>query len=150
MRGGSIPLALALAVPGCSCGESTAGVDAAALDDGGRRADGAASPDAALPLLWIDFAMTGCQGGAGPAVRAPDAAPVTVYEWRFGDESDDRTTPDHVFALPGVYDVSLDASGPGGTAQVLKEGIVVVEPAAIGAPCDRDLQCASSSCVCGG
>ena len=172
MRGVSIPLALALAVPGCSCGESSTGVDAAALDDGGRRADGAASPDAALPLLWIDFAMTGCQGGAGPAVRAPDAgpveepcrgaaplalgfvpiapAPVTVYEWRFGDESDDRTTPDHVFALPGVYDVSLDASGPGGTAQVLKEGIVVVEPAAIGAPCDRDLQCASSSCVCGG
>ena len=162
--------ALALGLTGCSCGTSSAGADAGALDDGGRRTDGAAGFDAALPLLWIDFAVTGCD--ATPAGLVPDAgpveqpctgaaplalgfvpiapAPVEVYDWRFDDEVAGGATPSHVFALPGVYDVSLDASGPGGTAHVLKEAIVVALPAAVGQPCDRDVQCASGSCVCAG
>lgn len=160
--------ALALALPGCSCGSSSAAADAASGDGGGERSDGAIGPDAALPLIWIDFAMTGCASGGEPG---PDAgaeepcrgaaplslgfipiapAPVTVYAWHFDEETDSRATPDHVFAEPGVYDVSLDASGPGGTANVLKPGIVVVETAASGAPCDRDVQCTSGTCVCAG
>jgi PKD repeat protein len=166
--------ALAAALPGCSCGGGGASADASLHDDGGRMADGAVGPDAALPLIWIDFSITGCAGGAtggladagpgseepcrGPAPLAlgfvPIApAPVDVYQWRFegaGSEPDGRATPDHVFAIPGVYDVALDVQGPGGTANTLKQGIVVVEPAALGAPCDRDVQCATGTCVCGG
>jgi PKD repeat protein len=168
--------ALALS-PGCSCGGSRAGADASLREDGSASADGAAGPDAALPLIWIDFTITGCggAGGAGAEGATPDAgpgeepchgaaplalgfipiapAPVEVYEWRFegdGSDPDSRATPDHVFAEPGIYDVSLNAQGPGGTANALKKGIVVVEPAPIGAPCDGDLQCASGTCLCGG
>lgn len=154
---------VALAVlPGCSCDGAGGAADAAIREDGGARVDGAAGPDAALPLIWIDFAITGCAGAdqtcRGPAPLAlgfvPIApAPVDVYEWRFegdGSEPDSRPAPDHVFALPGVYDVSLNAEGPGGTANAIKEGIVVVEPAPIGAPCEGDVQCASGTCVCGG
>lgn len=169
----------ALAAGGCSCGDSSGGADASVREDGGGRTDGAAGPDAALPLIWIDFSITGCtppEGGPPAAGTSPDAgpggeppcrgaaplalqfipiapAPVDVYEWRFegdGSEPDSRATPDHVFAQPGVYDVSLNAQGPGGTADTLKQGIVVVEPAPIGGPCDGAEQCASGLCLCGG
>ncbi len=173
-----IPVGALLALPGCSCGGSSGAADASLRDDGSASADGAGGPDAALPLIWIDFSVTGCAGEAAgePAGATPDAgaeeeapcrgaapltlgfipiapAPVEVYEWRFegdGSEPDSRAAPDHVFTAPGIYDVSLNAEGPGGTANALKKGLVVVEPAAIGAPCEADPQCASGMCVCGG
>jgi PKD repeat protein len=149
-------------LPGCSCDGAPGGADASLREDGAAAADGASGPDAALPLIWIDFAITGC-AEPGPPCRgaAPLAlgfvpiapAPVEVYEWRFegdGSPPDDRATPEHLFALPGVYDVSLNAEGPGGTANAVKAGIVVVEPAGLGAPCDGDQQCASGACLCAG
>jgi PKD repeat protein len=158
-----IPVSALALVAGCSCDGSSAAADAAPGDDGAAAADGAAGPDAALPLIWIDFAITGCAGPEVEPCRGPAPltlgfipiapAPVEVYEWRFegdGSEPDSRPTPEHVFALPGVYDVSLNAQGPGGTANHMKPGIVVVEPAALGAPCDGDPQCASGACLCAG
>ncbi len=169
--------ALIALVPGCSCGGGSGGADASLRDDGGSTADGPVGPDAALPLIWIAFSITGCAGdGALAAGSSPDAgvdleapcrgaaplalgfipiapAPVEVYEWRFegdGSDPDSRATPDHVFADPGVYDVALDVQGPGGTANAIKEGIVVVEPAGVGGSCDGDQQCASGLCVCAG
>lgn len=172
--------ALLVGAPGCSCGDNVAGSDAAAVDgDGGRLFDGSVGPDAIAPLIWIDFAITGCAsggalaGGADAGVEEPDAGPsgtcrgdaplalefvpiapatVDLYEWSFGDgsEPDERAAPQHVYTEPGTYDVSLSAQGPGGTAGMTKTGVVVVGPAALGAPCDADEDCASELCVCDG
>jgi PKD repeat protein len=172
---GWVALVVAALVPACSCGEGGGGADASPQGDGSAFTDGAVGPDSALPLIWIDFAITGCGEGTGPG---PDAgpsdagaeapcrgsapldlefvpvapAPVDIYEWRFGDgsEPDGRASPDHTFVQPGTYDVALSAQGPGGTAGTTKVGIVVVEPGLLGATCDDGAQCASESCVCGG
>ena len=162
----------AWAMPACSCGDSADAADAGP-GDGGLLRDAAAPADATAPLIWVDFSVGGCSeapaADAGPA-SGPDSAeqchgaaplrltfvpvaPATVdlYEWSFGDGSDPdrRSTPDHVYAEPGVYDVSLFAQGPGGTAATAKQALVVVSPGATGNPCSADAQCASGACVCG-
>ena len=117
-RSAALCAALAWLAPGCSCGGDGQVADAGpSSGDGGARTDGAPGPDAAAPLIWIDFSVTGCTGGdeeasGGPLADAgpgPDggaeppcrgAAPlalqftpvapaqVDVYEWTFGDGSE--------------------------------------------------------------
>jgi PKD repeat protein len=158
-----------------AAGSDAAAVDG----DGGRLFDASMGPDAIAPLIWIDFSITGCASGAGVALGTVDAgvddadagafepcrgdaplalefvpiapASVDVYEWSFGDGSEPvgRAAPVHVYTEPGVYDVSLSAQGPGGTAGMIKPGVVVVGPAGLGAPCDGDDDCESGLCVCG-
>jgi PKD repeat protein len=178
MRAWAATLVIA-AAPGCSCGDGASAADAAVGGDGGAIEDAAVHADAALPLIWIDFSVVGCDVGA-TALAGGDAgpdeadagrpfepcrgaaplrlsftpiapAPVDRHEWSFGDggEPDRRASPDHVYTLPGTYDVSLFGQGPGGTAAVTKPGLVEVRPGAIGNPCADDAQCASGSCLCG-
>jgi hypothetical protein len=139
------------------------------------RLDGSITGDAPAPLIWIDFSITGCvdpealpagDADAGPVGEPPcrgtaplalefvpvAPATVTVYEWNFGDGSIPlrRQAPQHLFTAPGSYDVTLSVQGPGGTASAVKTGIVVVEPAGVGAPCEEDEQCQSGDCRCVG
>jgi PKD repeat protein len=101
-----------------------------------------------------------CQGQAPFTVQLAAVAPaaVDVYVWDFGDASasdldagpvSDGPTPTHVYELPGVYDISLSVRGPGGSAMIRRQAAVVVTAAALGAPCQRDVQCGDSrECVC--
>jgi PKD repeat protein len=165
------PAALLFALCACGGGEPGMAVDGApvAADAGTTRpVDAATGPDAIAPLSWIDFAITGCDeiraadvdGGTpscvGPAplplrFAAVTPAPVDLYRWSFGDDTGEDTSPSplHLFTLPGTYDVSLTAGGPGGTAHVGKTAAVTVEPAPLGSRCTVDGQCGADECVCG-
>lgn len=118
----SLAVALAALGPsgGCSCGDGLppAGDSGPVPRDGsGPNGDaGASAGDAAQPLLWVDFSITGCAStgaadtpDAGPAPANGDAgptaaichgpaplrlsfapvspAPIDVYQWTFGDGS---------------------------------------------------------------
>jgi len=173
--GGAAPAPLA----GCSCGGGEEAADAGPDEDGGLAADAGAAADANTPLIWVDFSVAGCEDGGASAAGGPDGgpgedagpsgqqcrgaaplrlefvpiapAPVDLYEWSFGDggEPDRRPAPAHVYSSPGVYDVSLFAQGPGGTAAVTREALVVVTPGPLGSACSGDAQCASGTCICG-
>jgi PKD repeat protein len=58
-------------------------------------------------------------GGCSPlAVAFTDASTgdITSWYWTFGDgASDTLQSPSHTFSTAGVYDVSLEVTGPGGT-----------------------------------
>ncbi len=119
--------------------------------------------DATVQLGWVDFAVIGCTSGEGSeaspcigpsplrlrfALLTPAA--VDSQSWFFGDgsEPDLSLNPEHVFAAPGSYDVSLNAEGPGGTAGVTRLAAVVVIPAPLAASCTSDSHCASGDCAC--
>ncbi|HKE20166.1 MAG TPA: PKD domain-containing protein [Kofleriaceae bacterium] len=151
------------AAPACSCGGGEAASDAGPVGDGGIPGDAAAPADASAPLIWIDFSVTGCAAAGAGGEPCTGAAPlrlefvpiapaqVDFVEWSFGDGSrpDQRFAPDHVYTSPGVYDVSLFAEGPGGTAAVTRQALVDVSPGGLGGACFADQQCASGACVCG-
>ena len=43
------------------------------------------------------------------------SGPISGYLWNFGDGTlSDQANPEHVYSTPGVYTVTLTASGPGG------------------------------------
>jgi len=113
----------------------------------------AGGPDAGEAVADAGPIVEPCPGAAPLRLEfVPIApAPVELHEWNFGDgsEPDRRATPEHVYAWPGTYDVSLFGQGPGGTAGVTKAALVVVSPGAIGNPCSEEGQCASGTCVCG-
>lgn len=102
-----------------------------------------------------------CRGEAPLTVELAAVVPaaVDVYVWDFGDGSGSSLdagpgsggpTPTHVYALPGVYDISLTVRGPGGSAMVRRQAAVVVTAAALGSPCGRDDQCGEGrECICG-
>lgn len=137
---------------------SVAGCDAAltagaAGPDGvaGPRVDGGPGDDAAPDDAGVG--QVGCVGAAPLRLSFIPVAPAAVelHEWSFGDGSDPdrRAAPDHVYAEPGAYDVSLFVQGPGGTAAVIRPGFVQVVPAGGGRACSSDSQCATGVCVCG-
>lgn len=152
-----------------ACGDNhpaPAGGDAGPRADASGPADAAVIPDGAAPLAWVDFAASGCTLGGTPELptctgsaplaitfQAISPSPIDEYRWRFGDQGPmqepvrDRA-PTHVFAAPGSYDVSLTASGPGGSSAASKAGFIVVIPADLGAPCTGDDQCDAGECVC--
>lgn len=156
---------LALGLPGCGDDGASAQVDAGGSGDAGVAADAAIGSDSLPPLNWVDFAVTGCEtpdgdagvmvGCAGEAALALTftaiaPAAVDVYRWRFGDGQESmESSPSHLYAEPGVYDVSLVVGGPGGTATKLKEAAVVVRGGVMGAPCNADTQCGTAlDCIC--
>ncbi len=143
-------------------------------NDGGRPDAAYLTPDATVPqdgnapLAWVDFAITGCDSAPAPddagmpgpctgdtplslTFTAVAPAPIDAYLWDFGDgDTLTDAAPTHVYATPGVYDVSLAVGGPGGTANQDKPAVVVVRAAEAGSPCAADEQCGPSlECVCG-
>ncbi len=149
------------AMPACTltCGDNlpTAQLDpssdAATLFDGGPLGDGAP------PLTSIDFAIggcesldvTGCRGTAPLELSfAPIASsPASVYLWQFGDDSSStNVAPEHTYAHPGTYSVSLDVEGAGGGVGETKTDWITVALAPLGSACGEDNDCTSGVCVC--
>ncbi len=149
---------------GCGGGATTpdardAAADAFMLDDAIPARDGA-------PLTSVDLTATGCAlhetatgDGGAPTVTCEGPAALTVaftglasaevdtWAWTFGDGgASAEAAPVHTFALPGAYDVTVSAAGPGGTATSIRTGYVVVVPAALGAACTSQAQCATGAC----
>ena len=51
---------------------------------------------------------------------------VTGYQWSFGDGGmSNATNPNYTYATPGIYTVTLTATGSGGTAMISKPGYIV-------------------------
>lgn len=174
MRTRALHMACLWAFLGAACGDGGSPANDAGPDRDGSSTPGDARPnqDGIAPLTWVDFTIAGCSNRASPSSMDPlDAgvpepcvgvapltleftalspAPIDVYLWGFGDGGEaDVAAPKHVYETPGAYDVSLVVGGPGGTANVVREGIVIVEPASLGASCDSDPQCADElGCVC--
>ncbi|HEX6882777.1 MAG TPA: PKD domain-containing protein [Planctomycetota bacterium] len=59
---------------------------------------------------------------------------ASTWSWDFGDgQGSDERNPVHVYTEPGVYDVTLSASGPGGNDVRTRAALVTVEAAPPGA-----------------
>jgi PKD repeat protein len=84
---------------------------------------------AALLPPAAEFTLVPASGPAPLAVTFTDATSgqVTSWSWDFGDgTSSSAASPQHTYALEGVYTVSLTASGPGGTDVETKSACVTV------------------------
>lgn len=76
-----------------------------------------------------DFTAQPVSGTAPLAVDflAVTSGVVHTWHWDFGDgNTSSAAAPSHVYPNPGTYDVSLTASGPGGTDQRLRAGFITV------------------------
>jgi len=55
--------------------------------------------------------------------------PVTTFTWSFGDgTTSNLAAPTKVYNTPGIYNVILNATGPGGSDNEIKIGYVTVNP----------------------
>ncbi len=160
--------ACVLVVASCGGGSGGAGNDGGPADAARPIPDAAVQGDGIPPLAWIDFAVTGCDsaptpddaGVPGPCTGATPLsltftaiapAAIDAYLWDFGDgDTSTEAAPTHLYAAPGVYDVSLAVGGPGGTAEKDKPALVVARAAEFASPCTDDAQCgAGLECICG-
>ena len=112
-------------------------------------------------LLAVDFTIVGCPDLDPVTPKCRGQAPLSVsfvpifsgnvtrFLWDFGDLTESSETfPDHTYALPGIYDVSV--TGLPSLATKTHPGFVEVLANPLGNPCDVDRQCADSlSCLCG-
>jgi hypothetical protein len=144
-----------------SCRNASApGADAAVTL---RPADAAVPGDAVSIPLAVDFTVSACprfEDGprcTGPAPLTLEFVPlatvsVTKYLWDFGDGTakSSARAPQHTYAFPGTYDVTLVGGGVAGSAPRARLGFVVVTANKTGDPCDVDQQCESRlRCICG-
>jgi len=76
-----------------------------------------------IPLPTIDFtSQEDTFGGVQFKLIATNA---TSRRWDFGDGSTDTTTnPFHVYKRNGFFTVKLEATGPGGTANLVRDVVV--------------------------
>jgi PKD repeat protein len=155
-------LALLLSAAALGCGDDAPALDASVGSDASTGSDAAPTSDAVPSLGWVDYSVSGCIQGAGTesdpclgpsplrlrfTVLAPSE--VTEQAWDFGDESgSDLANPEHIFSAPGLYTVTLNVAGPGGTAGVSHVESVVVQPAALGSTCAAGDHCESGECTC--
>lgn len=80
----------------------------------------------------------------GDAGILPDGGSDSLLD----EASSHAVAPEVLLSVPGTYRVSLGVAGPGGTAAAA--GVIIVQPARLGAACDSDIQCASGlRCLCG-
>ncbi len=149
----------------CDSGGGASPADASmSVDAAPGRPDAGIAADAGTPLSWVDFAITGCVTVADAPPRCRATAPaalafvtlapaaVDTWLWSFGDggAAGSDPSPQHVYLLPGLYDVTLTVAGPGGTAQAARPMRVEIVAAEPGATCQLDAQCApAGECICG-
>lgn len=78
----------------------------------------------------VDFTGAPISGTAPLTVTfsaSNTGGPISAYRWDFGDGMTGlQTAPSHTYAAPGVYTVSLLATGPGGGDRVTKVHYVTV------------------------
>jgi len=85
-----------------------------------------------------DFTAFPLSGGAPLSVSfadtsSPGSAPITAWEWNFGDRSPIGTeqNPNHVYTAPGLYTVSLTVTTTAGTDKETKVQFVNVAGAPV-------------------
>jgi PKD repeat protein len=164
MKRGLPPLLAILAAgPGMGC-ETTNAVFADAGPDL-PPADAILPPSDAPVTLAVDFTVENCPafnpvaltctGQVPLAIRFVPLATTTVtkYLWNFGDGPDfaSDAAPDHVYATPGVYTVTIIATGMGGgLVSKVHAGFIIVQANGPGETCDNSGQCNDGlSCFCG-
>jgi hypothetical protein len=96
--------------------------------------------DGGLPLgdggSGLDAGDAGGDGGDGGSGSLLD------------DPTSRENAPIVTLFNPGTYLVSLGVAGPGGSSAAA--GLIIVQPASLGAACDTDAQCAAGlHCLCG-
>jgi hypothetical protein len=111
--------------------------------------------DATEPVVAGFITLDGVRSGVAPlrvTFLPVTRGVVTTYRWEFGDATapDSTSAPEHLYVLPGSYQVSLAVSGPGGSDSLEVDDYIQVLPAPTGSPCSTDDQCAGSVCLCGG
>ncbi|MEZ6197424.1 MAG: PKD domain-containing protein [Planctomycetota bacterium] len=83
-----------------------------------------------IPAPTADFTGTPTTGTAPLNVSFTailGGGPTSSVLWNFGDGGlSTQTNPSHTYATPGIYDVTLTASGPGGSDLITKTGYVTV------------------------
>ncbi len=91
----------------------------------------------AEPVPVADFSASTTSGDAPLTVNFTDLSvnPVTSWSWTFGDgNASIAQNPSHTYTTPGIYTVSLTATGPGGSdAETKFDYIVVSDPAPVAA-----------------
>ncbi|MEM9491203.1 MAG: hypothetical protein AAGC55_18790, partial [Myxococcota bacterium] len=132
---------------GCAAGESGEGMGDAGSSPAGDAAVG--EGDGGMPD------EPPCTGEAPLQLRFAAIAPAAVelYAWEFIVEDkpilSDLPSPVVTFTEPGEVSVRLIVGGPGGTAEVVKPGIIRVVRSGLGADCAADSDCADGrECVC--
>jgi len=78
-----------------------------------------ATPDTPRPIAA--FTVDRNQGQAPLLVRFSNQSSgnITSYQWSFGDgTTTNEQNPQHQFSTPGLYNVTLTVTGPGGTSNV--------------------------------
>ncbi len=81
------------------------------------------------PTPVAAFSAPLTNGIAPLAVQFADASAglITSWSWDFGDGAQAfESDPEHVYLVPGSYDVRLSVAGPAGSAEVLRTAFVVV------------------------
>jgi len=90
------------------------------------------------PLATVDFEATPLWGRAPRLVDFTPIADeeVASYEWDFGDgATSNEAAPSHIYRELGRFTVSLRVQfGDGGTAEVIKENLIEIDPALPQAP----------------
>jgi PKD repeat protein len=140
--------------------------DAPARDAGAERvvSDTAVSPSDVSVALKVDFTVENCPAFDPQAITCTGQVPLTVrfvplatttviqYYWNFGDGSPFalEVAPSHPYTVPGVYTVSVVATGvDGNMVSQAHPGYIVVLANPLGDPCDSDLQCNQGLfCLC--
>ncbi|MBN2574756.1 MAG: PKD domain-containing protein [Deltaproteobacteria bacterium] len=119
--------------------------------------------DAPISLI-VDFAVENCPdfdpvkrtctGKVPLAVRFVPLATTTItnYFWYFGDAPDynTETAPNHVYAAPGVYHVTMVAMGTSGAVVTKTHAdFIVAQANTVGDPCEDNAQCEPGTfCLC--
>lgn len=83
------------------------------------------------PKPVVDFLPDTLEGCVPLKVKfTNNTVNVTSYRWIFGDGSPDATVrePEHVFTLPGSWDVTLIATGSGGTTTMTRKFLITTYP----------------------
>jgi PKD repeat protein len=79
------------------------------------------------PLPTVDFAAAPRAGFAPLTVYFTNlTSGATDFQWSFGDgQTATETNPSHIYPNPGTYHVTLQATGPGGTASITNVDYIV-------------------------
>ena len=127
-------------------------------------ADASLPPSDAPVSLAVDFAVEHCPSFDPVALTCTGQVPLSLrfvpmatttvskYLWNFGDgSSSSEATPNHVYAAPGVYEVTIIATGVGGGLLTkARAGFIVAQANGPGQPCDVSAQCTPGhTCICG-
>lgn len=87
-----------------------------------------------VPTVIADFTAQLQEGSAPMTVFFTDNSTgyPTKFMWNFGDGSSDNTSPlqnpQHIYRIPGIYNVSLTASNNEYTDSMEKSGFITVKP----------------------